>query len=457
MNTFLLILLCVFEAGFAFTAISRKADKMGWQTGRLICNAGQLGLYFVMLLAPGIDMSFRFMGLFVLLLLRIIIAFIGMMFIKNKEDKSKHPAMMILSALLSVALISGSMIPSFVITDYSGLPVSGAYDVAETHAILIDESRKEEFEMDGSKREIPVYIYYPSNAAGGEKFPLIIFSHGAFGYYQSNHSTYAELASNGYVVISIEHPYHSLFTKDTNGDTIIVDASFLNGVMGINAEDVSEETVFELSSQWLKLRCDDINFVIDSVKSAAGRNALPEFWYTDGGQNANIIAALAMTNTDKIGVMGHSLGGAAAVSMGRTRNDISAVIDLDGTMLGEVTGVENGRDIVNHEPYTTPILSFDNEEHHFASQEERKNDVPYANNIVHDYAVCGYRTYIAGTGHMNFTDLPMYAPPLAKMLGTGSVAPEECMMTINKIVLEFFDSFLKERKVFSVQECINIS
>ena len=167
MNTFLLILLCVFEAGFAFTAISRKADKMGWQTGRLICNAGQLGLYFVMLLAPGIDMSFRFMGLFVLLLLRIIIAFIRMMFIKNKEDKSKHPAMMILSALLSVALISGSMIPSFVITDYSGLPVSGAYDVAETHAILIDESRKEEFETDGSKREIPVYIYYPSNTAGG--------------------------------------------------------------------------------------------------------------------------------------------------------------------------------------------------------------------------------------------------------------------------------------------------
>ena len=85
MNTFLLVLLCIFEAAFAITAISRKTDKKGWQTGRLICNAGQLGLFLVMLIAPGIDMSFRFMGLFVLLIIRIIIAFIGYLIVKKKR------------------------------------------------------------------------------------------------------------------------------------------------------------------------------------------------------------------------------------------------------------------------------------------------------------------------------------------------------------------------------------
>lgn len=455
MNTFLLILLLVFEAAFAITAITRKADKKGWQLGRLICNAGQLGLFLVMLIAPGIDMSFRFMGLFILLALRIIISFIGFLIIRKKEGKAKHIAKIIISAVLSAVLISISLIPSFIISDYSGLPVSGEYNVAEANAILIDNSRIEGFETDGSNREVPVYFYYPKNAPEGEKFPLIIFSHGSFGYYQSNHSTYAELASNGYVVVSTEHPYHSLFTTDTSGNTIIVDSSFMNEVMSINDEDVSEETAYESSSEWFRLRAEDINFAIDSIKSVAGATALPDYWYSK--QSEDIIVALAMTNTEKIGVMGHSLGGAASVSVGRTRNDISAVIDLDGTMLSEVIGFDNDRQIVNDEPYTIPLLSLDNEEHHFSSIESRGNDKPYANNVVHDNAVRGYRTYIPGAGHMNFTDLPMFAPPLAKMLGTGSVDPEECMMTVNRITLEFFDSFLKGKGEFSVPEQINIS
>ncbi|MGN0650750.1 MAG: alpha/beta hydrolase family protein [Oscillospiraceae bacterium] len=457
MNTFLLILLCVFEAAFAVTAIIRRADNKGWQLGRLICNAGQLVVYLIMLIAPDIDMGFRFMGLFVLLALRIIIAIIAALILRRKDAKSKHPAAIIISALVSVILFSVSLAPSYIITAYSGLPVSGEYEVAQAHAILVDESRAEEFESDGSKREVPVYFYYPSNAENGAGFPLVVFSHGAFGYYESNYSTYAELASNGYVVISAEHPYHSLFTTDTDGNTIIADSSFLNGITAINADGVSEETIFELTTQWLKLRCDDLGFVLDCVKSAAGCNSLPEYWYTQDKQADGIIAALSMTDTDKIGVMGHSLGGAAAVTLGRTRDDIGAVIDLDGTMLGEVTGVENERTIVNSEPYTTPLLSFDNEEHHFASVESRETGVPYANNIVHDNAVCGYRTYIAGTGHMNYTDLPMYSPMLAQMLGTGAVDAAQCMTSVNTISREFFDCFLKGKGEFIVRECISVS
>ena len=162
-----------------------------------------------------------------------------------------------------------------------------------------------------------------------------------------------------------------------------------------------------------------------------------------------------MTDTDKIGVMGHSLGGAAAVSVGRTRNDISAVIDLDGTMLGEVTGVENEINIVRTEPYTVPLLAVDNDEHHFAAVELEEKGIPYANNIVCENAVCCYRTYFAGTGHMNFTDLPLFSPPLAKMLGTGSVDAEKCMMTVNKMTREFFDSYLKGKGEFVVSECIH--
>lgn len=450
MNIVLLVLLCAAEAVFAVLAMKRRPDKEKWQTERLICNAGQLGVFLIMLLAPSIDMSFRFKGLFALLLLRIVIAFAGWLIAKYTPSKPKRPSMMILSAVLSAVIISGSLIPSFMFTAYDGLPNSGEYSVAMSKAILVDESRTEEFETDGSKREVPIYFFYPENAADGEKFPLVLFSHGAFGYYKSNYSTYEELASNGYVVIATEHPYHSMFTEDTSGKTITVSPEFINGIALVNTDGTSEETIFELSSKWLKLRCDDINFVIDSVKSTAGE--LPEYWHTDEAEN--ITKALSMTDTDKIGVMGHSLGGAAAVSVGRTRNDISAVIDLDGTMLGEILRVENEINIARTEPYTVPLLAVDNDEHHFSAVELEEKGIPYVNNIVCENAVCCYRTYFAETGHMNFTDLPLFSPPLAKMLGTGSVDAEKCMMTVNKMTREFFDSYLKGKGEFVVSECI---
>lgn len=450
MNIVLLVLLCAAEAVFAVLAMKRRPNKEKWQTERLICDAGQLGVFLIMLLAPSVDMSFRFKGLFALLLIRIVIAFAGWLIAKYTPPKPKRPSMMILSAVLSVVIIFGSLIPSFMFTAYDGLPTSGDYSVAMSKAILVDESRTEEFETDGSKREVPIYFFYPENAADSEKFPLVVFSHGAFGFYKSNYSTYEELASNGYVVIATEHPYHSMFTEDTSGKTITVSPEFMSGIFLVNTDGTSEETIFELSSEWLKLRCDDINFVLDSVKSTAGE--LPEYWHTD--ESENIIKALSMTDTDKIGVMGHSLGGAAAVSVGRTRNDISAVIDLDGTMLSEITGVENEINIVRTDPYPVPLLAVDNDEHHFSAIELKEENIPYANNIVCDNAVCCYRTYFAGAGHMNFTDLPLFSPPLANMLGTGSVDAEKCMMTVNKMTREFFDSYLKGKGEFVAQDCI---
>ena len=45
--------------------------------------------------------------------------------------------------------------------------------------------------------------------------------------------------------------------------------------------------------------------------------------------------------------------------------------------------------------------------------------------------------------HMNFCDLPVLSPPLAAMFGVGSRNPRECIETVNGIVLEYFDHYLK--------------
>lgn len=453
MNTFLLLLLVIVEVCLAWMTIIRKSNKKEWQLGRVMVSAGELALFLVMSLFPGVDFGMRYKLLFVVFIIRILFAGIGWL-IFNKNDNPKKIGRIIISCVLSIIILSLSLIPSYVFADYNGLPTSGEYSVATAKAILVDDSRIETFEDDGSYREVPVYLFYPEQEPS-EQLPVVFFSHGAFGYYQSNYSTYAELASNGYIVISMEHPYHSMFTKDTSGKTVIVDNEMFNNTMRIQDTrdgSITEEEVFEITKEWIDLRLADANFVIDTMKTASEEQVLSKNWNTTAEDEKNIIGLLPMMDFEHIGFLGHSLGGATAVSLGRMRDDIDAVIDLDGTMLGEILYVEDGADVINTEPYPVPLFSIDNQEHHDDRITIREKGELYTNNVVHDNAVISYNTYIKNSGHMNFTDLPMFSPVLAKMLGTGEVNPEECMQTVNRLVLAFFDEYLKGMGTFTVQE-----
>ena len=371
---------------------------------------------------------------------------------KNKQ-KSKKVLWIVLGSIAALILLAIVLIPKLLFSDYAGLPTTGPYKVQMASAILVDESRVEAFETDGSKREVPVYFYYPEVAEeeGEKSFPLVIFSHGAFGYYQSNTSTYMELASNGYVVISLDHPYHSFFTKDTSGKTIIVNPQFMQEVMYINELGTPEQEIIELSHGWLDIRTADMNFVLDSVKAAKEQGAeLPACWFIKEESSAETIRAiLSMTDTEHIGLMGHSMGGAASVTVGRTRDDIDAVIDLDGTMLGEQFSYSNGEYDFYDEAYPVPLLSVSNEAHYFEGQDLADW---YVNSWVLANAKDAKYTYFKGSGHMNFTDLPLFSPALAKMLGIGTIDPEECVITMNQLVLDYYNCYLKDMGEVVVQE-----
>ena len=452
MALLLLAVLMIIEAGFAYMAATMNNTTKEWTKKRLIVCALEMGVFLVMLLLPGIDMSFRFTGLLILLIIRILLA--GIFALTNsKNEKPKKKAAIITGAVLSILLLAGSLIPAFIFTDYQGRPVTGNYPVAQGTAILIDHSRLETFENDGSYREVPTHFYYPENAPADEahSMPLVIFSHGAFGYYQSNTSTYMELASNGYVVVSLDHPYHSFFTKDTSSKTVIVDRAFLQSAMQIGKSDIETAEIYEITSKWMELREADMNFVIDTIKQAADGSMPEDVWYLSGDDKNRVTEALSLIDSSCIGLIGHSLGGATAVTVGR-RDDVAAAVDLDGTMLGEELGVSGGEIIINNEPYVTPLLCFDSESHHNSREEARLAEYVYENNVILDNAAEGFSTYIKGAAHMDFTDLPFFSPFLANFLGKGSVDTEKCMDTVNGVVLDFFNCYLKGTGEFSVNE-----
>ena len=222
MATLLLAVLLITELGFCVYELTRSSSKSSWTPRRFMIDSAQLVIFLIMAFLPGIDFSFRFRALLTVLVLRLIVAGIFTLAYRSNE-KSKKRGAMVMSALISIMLIATNMIPAFVFADYHGRPLTGEYEVKEDQLIMVDESRPEQFENDGSYREVPVHFYYPDDESlEDHSLPLVIFSHGAFGYYQSNASTYMELASHGYVVASLDHPYHSFFTHDTDGKLITV-------------------------------------------------------------------------------------------------------------------------------------------------------------------------------------------------------------------------------------------
>ena len=53
---------------------------------------------------------------------------------------------------------------------------------------------------------------------------------------------------------------------------------------------------------------------------------------------------------------------------------------------------------------------------------------------------------------MELTDLPLISPFIASKLGSGDIDVDYCSKTMNGIILDFFDCYLKGEGTFSVNE-----
>lgn len=447
MGTIFFILFAIAEIALVALTITRYGEKVQWLRNRLIARTVETVLLLGIIVTPTTHMKWRFLTAILIVVIRLIIAAVSYLVKRKKAVGIKKKSGLIINGVFSIILMLAALMPAFLFTNYDGIEPTGEYGVMESSAILVDESREDTFEKDGSFREVPVHFYYPN---GDGKFPLVIFSHGAFGYYQSNYSTYTELASHGYVVVALDHPHHAFFSTDTEGNTVIVNDQFLSDALSLTNGEKSIEEEFEITQQWMELRTADENFVIDTIKAAEKSSKLSDIWHTEDKER--ILSILSKTDTEQIGLMGHSMGGATAVALGRQRSDIDAVIDLDGTMLSEIVGIKDGTYEYNSEPYPTPVLDFGKESDYDMFGELKEEGYIYANQYVIDNAKDGRLVLFKDAGHMNFTDLPLISPFLASMLGTGSVDSEEFMTTVSGIVLEWFDHYLKGEDELVIKE-----
>ena len=257
----------------------------------------------------------------------------------------------------------------------------------------------------------------PYNKNGS--YPLIIFSHGLGGNRTQNTIMIEELVSNGYVVIAIEHAYDANVSIFNNGDI----ADYRSG---INYEtykeaikkidNLTEEEFWLLRFPQLKTRAADVSFVINEVE----KGKLPK----------NISQII---NLNKIGIFGHSFGGATGIYSSYFDNRINACVNLDGWM------VVVPDDIINNGI---------EQKFMYIGRGEWREELNYSklNQFIKSNKN-SIKILIPGTTHYDFSDMP-HLTNAGKLLGkTGKkINMNNLKNALNELIISFFNKNLKNNQ-----------
>ncbi|MHA1945872.1 MAG: alpha/beta hydrolase family protein [Candidatus Hodarchaeales archaeon] len=322
---------------------------------------------------------------------------------------------------------------------------SGSYQIGTTSFLLTDSNRDEIFTDEvGDSRNIVIKVWYPTDEPEGspvpyvdvpaqfgkgversfgfpsfvvshislisthsylnapispnqDNYPVIIFSHGYGGLDFQNTVLMEELASNGYIVFSINHPYESILAtfSDENGTMIVYEKL--------------ENTPGHQINDSLHIWANDTTFLIDQLEIPNNPN----------------IPSLVRGSVDmgKIGVMGHSFGGTTAEEMTLIDSRVQVGISMDSPHIGNslksnITKpfmLMFGRDYGNPELNDSVFLRAEND--------------------------C-YGLFIEGADHYNFADLNIWAPFLQSIGYVGPIDGYRMLAIINEYVVAFFDKYL---------------
>jgi dienelactone hydrolase len=245
-------------------------------------------------------------------------------------------------------------------------------------------------------------------AANTNNAPVIIFSHGLGGTKNQNTVQAEELASLGYMVVAIDHPYDAYLTVFDDGSL----ADYRSAAKDLN----TVEEFWAFRTPQLATRTADIHFLLEEMTARQQRGESP--W-----------ASMDLT---RIGIFGHSYGGATSIMATANDSRIKATIALDGWMLPIPDNTINaGLD--------TPFLYIGR-----GSWEDPLNYEKLNNLLDHSN---GDATKILweGTKHMDFSDTPQLSS-LSKTLGlSGKLSPDELRQRLNHEIVTFFNTHVRDR------------
>lgn len=252
----------------------------------------------------------------------------------------------------------------------------------------------------GHLRLVKTHSYQDAAVAGAAaRFPVLFFSHGYGAIDESKNTVQMEeLASHGYIIFSINHPYESLAAIYDDG----------------RAATLSEQARDNLRhTSRLHGRIDD--WVNDTLFVMGQAELL---------QSGEIPSPLAgRLDLERQGVFGFSFGGATAAVVCLADPRCEAGANLDGSLWG---------DRITQEPLEKPFLFFD------SAESAGKND-----DVFRMALGPVYNARIAASKHVNFSDICGWSPVSSLSGLCGRIEPRRMGGILNAYLLAFFDEYLR--------------
>ena len=357
---------------------------------------------------------------------------------------------MIKKSLSFFCALSGSLLVIFGVSaqDEVQLPeLTGPYQVGQAIYHLIDDSRPELRTDDPDDvRELMLYVYYPAEPPTGAEpvpyvdaamregfaasgmaddaffavidpvrphafadvplsqaetsYPVLLFMPGGVGMPYNYTALLEELASHGYVVVATSQPYYSLVTAFPDGRVAIGYFEYLE----------DPNFVYEVDfDAWLETWSQDAKFVLDQLEAF---------------NEADLLFARHL-DLERIGMFGHSMGGATTYWMCQNDHRILAGVGLDSPFILNTTCSlckEMIRTDISQPVMFMTTLS------------------PFAS--PRTVLELGYILRIAGTDHYSFSDDPLvWRGEAFRSRG------EQVVATINTYLVAFFDKHVKGQEV----------
>lgn len=236
------------------------------------------------------------------------------------------------------------------------------------------------------------------------KWPVVVFLNGYGASRAFYTSLITQLASRGYVVLSIDHPYEAAVTQLADGRIVTTTEHF--------TDDDPDRSKFMRGRT--DLRVADVKFVLDQIARA----------------DAIGPALAGHLDLDHIAAIGHSLGGATAALAMDADDRIKAAVNIDGTLYGGVSDRKIER----------PFLLIDSDH----SESGHSNGNEAGNRLLAAHFGGARQAWeISHANHFSFTDAMLFLPPpgrfaVFQMIG-GKRGPEETQHA----TVQMIDAFLQ--------------